>query len=70
MIRTKFPSKESIESTNYEYCHNKLNYYNQIFYDEYLKYRLIIFKNLYGEYNSESMSFPIEIKLIWQIVQT
>ena len=25
LIHTKFLSKESIELTNYEYCHNKLN---------------------------------------------
>lgn len=71
LIRTKFLSKESIESTDYEHCHNKLNFdqYDQMFYDQYLRNRLnsinmIIFKNLYGEYNSGFMSFPIEIKLI------
>lgn len=57
--------------TNYEFCPNRLNFerYDQKFYDEYLKSRLdtidlIIFKNLYGEYNSRSMGFPIEIKLL------
>lgn len=71
LIRTKYLSKESKESTDYEHCHNKLNFdqYDQMFYDQYLRNRLnsinmIIFKNLYGEYNSGSMSFPIEIKLI------
>lgn len=71
LIRTRFVPKESIESTDYEHCHNKFKFdqYDQMFYDQFLKNRLnsintIIFKKLYGEYNSGSMSFPIEIKLI------
>lgn len=71
LIRTKFLSKEPIELIDYEHCRNRLNFdqYDQMFYDQYLRNRLnsinmIIFKNFYGEYNSGSMSFPIEIKLL------